>query len=616
MTNAIRDGTSLRASRQRTMERTIARLGERLGRLNALERRFAWYRLIVFALGVGATWLAVVELSTRATWIVMLASIAAFAAVVGLHRRLDAWITRYTIWRKLRLTQLARMTLDWEHIPSSIALPGTRSSLDIDLDLTGERSLHHLVDLAVSNEGGWLLANWLTNPLPDPEKIEERQAIVRELVDLPRFRDRLLLNFHLVSEDQLRGDKLLAWLTLDYPARQFVALFIGAAVFVVLNATLFWLHNLGRIPAYWPFTLGLYAIFYLAAAGMTNPFLNTIVDLDRELDKFRTILRHLESFPLDRYPKLESLCAPFRDPDQLPSAELQRIKWVTAAVGLRMNPLMRLILNLVLPWDFAIALLAGKLRQRAAVYLPEWLDIWYRLEAMVSLANFAYLNPEYCFPEIRELSQPAFLAEGLGHPLIPVDSRVCNDFRLAELGQVILITGSNMAGKSTFIKTVGVNLCLAYAGGAVGARAMRTLPFRLHTCIRITDSVIDGFSYFYAEVKCLKRLMDALQDGAPLSTLYLIDEIFRGTNNRERLIGSKAYIRRLTGADGAGLIATHDLELANLAQESLQVVNYHFTDRVENQRLVFDYEIRPGPSPTTNALKIMEMEGLPVAEDN
>jgi DNA mismatch repair ATPase MutS len=169
-----------------------------------------------------------------------------------------------------------------------------------------------------------------------------------------------------------------------------------------------------------------------------------------------------------------------------------------------------------------------------------------------------------------------------------------------------------MSGKSTFLKTVGVNLCLAYTGGPVSAHSLRCLPFRLHACMRISDSIADGFSYFYAEVKCLRGLLDELRAPDARPVLYLIDEIFRGTNNRERLIGSRTYTQSLIGALGAGIIATHDLELAHLADQHPQVRNFHFRDAVQERRLVFDYLLQPGPSPTTNALKIMELEGLPV----
>jgi DNA mismatch repair ATPase MutS len=203
----------------------------------------------------------------------------------------------------------------------------------------------------------------------------------------------------------------------------------------------------------------------------------------------------------------------------------------------------------------------------------------------------------------------------MGHPLISPEQKVRNDYRIDRLGEVHIITGSNMAGKSSFLRTAGINLCLAYAGGAVDALELQTSLFRLFTAIRVTDSVTDGISYFYAEVKRLKALLLELQrkDARPL--FFLIDEIFRGTNNRERLIGSRAYIRALVGENGLGLIATHDLELVQLAQEMPQVSNFHFRDAIEDGRMVFDYLLRPGPSPTTNALKVMAEEGLPVPPD-
>jgi DNA mismatch repair ATPase MutS len=191
---------------------------------------------------------------------------------------------------------------------------------------------------------------------------------------------------------------------------------------------------------------------------------------------------------------------------------------------------------------------------------------------------------------------------------------VNNDFRAASLGSIYIITGSNMAGKSSFLRTLGVNLALAYAGGPVFARAFETRLFRLYTSIRVADSVTDGFSYFYAEVRRLQGLLAALngEDERPL--FFLIDEIFRGTNNQERLIGSQSYVKALVGGNGVGLIATHDLELAKLADGSPQIRNFHFRDGVADGRMVFDYRLHPGPCPTTNALKIMALAGLPVGE--
>ncbi|MCA9997375.1 MAG: hypothetical protein KDE56_16565, partial [Anaerolineales bacterium] len=193
--------------------------------------------------------------------------------------------------------------------------------------------------------------------------------------------------------------------------------------------------------------------------------------------------------------------------------------------------------------------------------------------------------------------------------------RVGNDFRVEKVGQLFILTGSNMSGKSSFLRTLGVNLCLAYAGGPVLAVSFTTALFRPFAAIRVTDSVVDGFSYFYAEVRRLRALLDALQTPNALPLFFLIDEIFRGTNNRERLIGSRAYIQAIAGQNGVGLIATHDLELVQLADEMPDIANLHFRDEVVAGQMVFDYTLRPGPSPTTNALKIMRLAGL-LPEEN
>ena len=185
-------------------------------------------------------------------------------------------------------------------------------------------------------------------------------------------------------------------------------------------------------------------------------------------------------------------------------------------------------------------------------------------------------------------------------------------FSLRKVGEITLITGSNMAGKSTFLKTAGVNLCLAYAGGPVNAKVLRTRLFRIFTCMQIHDSITDGLSFFYAEVKRLKALLAVLHEDDQAPIFFLIDEIFKGTNSRERLIGSRTYIHHLSKQSGVGMIATHDLELGQLDDQISSLTNYHFRDDVTDGRMVFDYKLHQGLCTTTNALKIMRMEGLPV----
>lgn len=590
--------------------RRIQRIELRLAKLQGLSRRCSYVRMAVFFGGLALGAVAWLLLNRQAAWAVGGLAAAAFLAVALLHRRVDHWIIRFSLWLELHKAELARLELDWERLPVSPPV-APRPALDVDLDLSGPRSLLQILDLAVSFEGSRRLAAWLTQPQPDPEQIASRQQVVKELKGMRRFRQRLLLNLRLVSSGQLDGARLLGWLDRAVPAKLTWLLIIGL-VLSALNLILFVLYLRQSLPAYWVFTFLASLAFYFFNVDTVKGFLEAVVALDSELDKFAALLRYLESYPLPGKPHLAALLATYRQADPPPSRRIRQFKLVTAGVGLRSNPLIGMLLNIFFPWDFLFALLAARLRASAAEVLPAWLETLYPLEALVSLADFAALHPEYAFPQIDPLAQPVFQAKALAHPLIPVGQGVANDFTLADLGELALITGSNMAGKSTFLKTVGINLCLAYAGGPVAGQSMHCRPFRLHTCMRISDSIADGFSYFYAEVRCLRSLLDELGAAGVPPLLYLIDEIFRGTNNRERLIGSRAYVRALLGAPGVGLIATHDLELAGLAEADGRAHNFHFRDELAAGRLVFDYQIRPGASPTTNALKIMEFEGLPV----
>lgn len=288
---------------------------------------------------------------------------------------------------------------------------------------------------------------------------------------------------------------------------------------------------------------------------------------------------------------------------------------VAEAASLQRHPLW-LVVNLLMPWDLYFAHRLRTLKTRLAGELSLWLERWFDLEALMGLANFADLHPDFAFPEIRSSDhrdeQPRFEADSLGHPLIPADQRVNNDFAVDRLGAITIVTGSNMAGKSTFLRTIGVNLRLAFAGGPVCAGALSTIPFRLYTCIRPSDSIADGISHFYAEVKRLRTLLDELARDHAHPVFFLVDEIFSATNNRERLLGSQAYVQHLLDKHGVGVISTHDLELAQLEEGSDRVRNMHFREHIENGTMRFDYQLREGPCPTTNALTIMAMEGLPV----
>jgi DNA mismatch repair ATPase MutS len=260
-----------------------------------------------------------------------------------------------------------------------------------------------------------------------------------------------------------------------------------------------------------------------------------------------------------------------------------------------------------------------QIQKQVGSLIPTWLDRLAEVEAAAALATFADLHPAYAWPAPQTTSSAGngtgaeITADSLGHPLIPVGRRVTNEFALRGIGHMQLVTGSNMSGKSTFLRTLGINVCLAQAGGPVCASRFEWTWSRVACCIRVDDSLEAGLSFFYAEVKRLKSILDATHNRAAPPVLFLIDEIFKGTNNRERLIGSRAYIESIVQDNGYGLITTHDLELTDLEKSISGLTNTHFEETVAAGALEFDYKLRPGPCPTTNALRIMELEGLPIS---
>ncbi len=606
-----------RTARARMLENRVERIDARLGALTRRESRFPWLRLAVFLVGSGLTLTGFASQKTWTGWIVLAVFLLIFGVVAGLHRAVIAAADRYKILRQMAVRQLARMNLDWENIPAPPDAPGEKNHpFEFDLNISGPKSLLQLMDTAASAGGSARLRGWLLAEAPDPAASDLRRAAAQEMLPLPGFRARLMLSSALVVArpgERWDGEGVLAWLRRGSQAQALRRLLIPLAGVAVINLMLLALFLLGRVPfAAW---LGVLALFWLLQSlkyRETSELFGEAYGLARSLEQFGAVLRHLENYRYAPGSRLADAARPFTEGSARPSQSLRRLSRIVSAAGLRNNPFLGLLLNTLMPWDVFFTYLLEKYKLHLLGSLPAWLDAWYELEAVASLANFALLNPDYTAPQSPpEPDAPVLAAEGRGHPLLPRAGRVTNAFRIQQLGEVFIITGSNMSGKSTFLRTVGVNLVLANAGAVVCAERFASLPFRLFTCINLSDSLSDGISYFYAEVRRLKGLLDALErdQGAPL--FFLIDEIFRGTNNRERQQGSQAYTQRLAGKRGSGLISTHDLELAKLADVLPGVHNYHFREDVRDGHMVFDYQLRPGASPTTNALKIMEIEGLP-----
>ncbi len=607
--------------RERRFERLIATADRLLEGATQISTRFSRWRMAIFVIGL-ATTVILYKLALFHTGNATLALfIATFLVVAWYHNRLEARMHRLRLWRNVKSANLARLRLDWDSIPKDSSPTSESHAYAADLDLLGPRSLFTLLNTTLSSNGRDTLAKWLldqnTRP-PDPQGWGARQILVKELAPLSGFRDRLIVEASLVGEQEIDGRRILS--TLQAPAgfSGLLPVLGTQSLLAACTISLGFGAALGWFPSYWMFSFTPYAIIYFLTSGRAAPAFSRALTLHDELEKLGAIFKLLKARSFVTTPSIKQLLSPLLDSPQRPDLYITRFARVSHSLSVRAHALVHLALNAVVPWDLLWTYRLEQLQRQVLPEIPTWLDTLAELEASAALGNFAFLNPEYTWPILVQPGSngrvATLVARDLGHPMIPPAQRVTNDVELTGQGRIFIVTGSNMSGKSTFLRTVGMNACLAQAGAPVCARSFEASWMRLFCCIRVDDSLEAGLSFFYAEVKRLKQVLDATQDTLRPPVLFLIDEIFKGTNNRERVIGSRAFIRALAGNNAFGLVTTHDLELAELEKEIPTASNAHFREGVEARTLTFDYRLRPGPCPTTNALRIMAIEGLPVAD--
>lgn len=596
-------------SRTTRLQRLIGRIDRLIEGGRKASSQYTKWRLAIFISGLLCT-----IIFFRSGWydsgnISLAAFIVSFLIVAAYHNRLEQRIHRLRLWKRIKSVHLARTQLDWSKIPQKATETAQSHLYAEDLDLIGPHSLLHLIDNTVSDQGRARLTSWLLTQPPMPAVWKARQRLVKELTPRSLFRDRLILEAHLAGEQEINGRRLAA--VLEHPVG-FPRLPVVLAVQIILALTTLLLAVgalLNMIPGYWMFSFAFYALIYLMT-DQGEELLEHAVGLHHEMERLSKVLRHLERYASRPELPLAEVWGVSVQSGTKPSELARQIARVLHGISVKAHPLVHLALNALCPWDLFFAWRLQQVQCRVQSALPTWLDCLAEVEAASALATFAYLHPAYVWPSPTDSA--GIDTTDLGHPLIASTIRVKNNLLLPHTQAIFLITGSNMSGKSTFLRTIGINLCLAQAGAPVCATAFAWSWSRLACCIRVNDSLDGGLSFFYAEVKRLKTILDATEDHTAPPVLFLIDEIFKGTNNRERLIGSRSYINALAKGNGRGLVTTHDLELTDLEKEMATLTNAHFQETVAAGALKFDYKLRPGPCPTTNALRIMQLEGLPV----
>ena len=611
--------TSRTDQRQEALTRLLRR-GDRLTTQgNLASQRFSRCRLGIFLLGAASC----IGLYQHAWFhsgnIVLLIFLIIFLTITWFHQQLKFRLRRLNLWITIKKDLLARLQLDWPNIHSQSHQSPPHHPYALDLDLTGPHSLLALLDTTFSSNGHSQLQRWLfqANDVEnDGKPWHIRQAFIKELTPLSRLRDRCLLATRLISLEPLDGTRILSLLQQPITIPNLSMVILAASILCALTVIL----GLGTLFAglsnFWLLSLLIYVALYFSLSASIAPLFGRVLALHVELEKLVTVITTLERSSFPHQPTIRQQCEALLTNDIRPTSCLKQLGRICQGLSVKAHPLVHLALNAVIPWDL---LYVGKLNRLIIALkdrLPEWLETIGQFDAASALARFAYVNPDYHWPQLETTHEqeqmPGLTTNGLGHPLISRPQRIINDLDLRGEGHMLLVTGSNMSGKSTFLRTVGINLCLAQAGGPVCATTFSWSWLRLYCCIRVIDALDEGLSYFYAEVKRLKLILDAVHATTSYPVLFLIDEIYRGTNNRERLAGSEAFVQVLQQSRGLGMISTHDLELTRLADDNEHIRNAHFQESVEDGTLHFDYQLRPGPCPTTNALRIMAQEGLPV----
>jgi hypothetical protein len=489
-----------------------------------------------------------------------------------------------------------------------------------DLDLFGEASLFELLSSARTRIGEDTVAAWLKAPA-DPSTVRARQQAVVELAPRTDLREDLA-----VLGESLRtgvnADALAVWgerpPKLASPAIPAWVWALSAAGVLAAAGAVVWLAaflglllhiNAGMLGALRVYLLLTYAVCQVVLwrfRASTAAILHDVDDAARDLGLLSGVVGRLEAerFSASRLATLRGEL----NVEGLPaSRRIARLNKLTDLVDSRDNMLVRLIGPLLL-WDLHLIFAIERWRRSSGPALRQWLAAVGEMEALSSLAAYHYEHPADVFPEVIE-GPPAFEAEGLGHPLLA--AAVSNDVRITGDLRVLIVSGSNMSGKSTLLRTVGINTVLALAGAPVRARRLRLTTLEIGASIRIQDSLQSGVSRFYAEITRLGLIMRRADETGRV--LFLIDELLHGTNSHDRRIGAEAIVRGLVDRGAIGLVTTHDLALAAVAtaMES-RGANVHFQDVLENGRLRFDYRMRPGVVEHSNALALMRSVGLDV----
>ncbi len=586
------------------------RLEERARERAARKKRVdlvSYARLATFASGIAILWF--VWERSPASWPLLLAPLFLFLSLLAVHLHLNDRLTRVGRAERFYLRGIQRLEGTWRGKGrTGERLFDKDHPYARDLDIFGKGSLFELLDVTVSPWGSRTLASWLSNPATLAE-VRLRQEAVAELRPLLDLREKVASEPG--EENEIAAPESLgAWasspLVLTSSLARIAAIALGLAATIL---AILWLASM--VERVW-FLAALAATS--AFAGHFRPRVSAVLSAaegpTRDLSILASLLGILESQTFSS-PHLLALQSRLASQGETASARVRRLAQLIQYLDARRNQLFLPLAGLLL-WGTQFAFAIEAWRRASGEDVPRWLEAVGELDALLALGSYGFENSEDVFPETRDTPDSAlFEAVELGHPLIPLDRLVRNDVKLGGQLRVLIVSGSNMSGKSTLLRAVGVNAVLALAGAPVRARSLSLSGLRVGASIRTEDSLQEGISHFYAEILRLRQVMELAKGEVPV--LFLLDEILHGTNSHDRRIGAEAVVRGLVERGAIGLVTTHDLALSKLEETlSGRARNVHFEDHIEDGKIRFDYLMRDGIVKKSNALELMRGIGLEV----
>jgi hypothetical protein len=553
------------------------------------------------------------RLGAWAGWAVA-ADVVAFVALVLVHGRVHEARERASAALRFHQRGLSRMDHAWGALPrGSERFKSTQHPFANDLDIFGQASVMQLVDATETRFGEERLAKLLSleDPGAWPADVQARQEAVRDLTGRPAFREGLAVAGGVLADEKPDPAPLLTWAEDQgglSPSLAVLGWVLPVATFAVVA-----LGTLGLRGAVVTLVVVVQLAIGIAVGVRLTPMLSVASDRESAATRWRSMIAAVEAETFHA-PLLRGIRERLSSGRRRASEEIASLERIVGYVDARRNEVFRLFIGPLLMWDVHCAFALLRWRRRAGVRVRGWLDALGEVEALASLAGFAFEHPDFAWPELA--TGPIIDARGLAHPLLPDGRRVGNDVVLPAAGHALVVTGSNMSGKSTLLRALGVNTVLAFAGAPVCAAALRIGAVRVATSMRIVDSLEEGVSHFYAELRGLKRVVDLAHEPGRPPVLFLLDEILHGTNSRERVLGACAVVRVLVEGGALGAVSTHDLGITALERElGGRVENVHFEEQVLGDSMTFDYVLRPGIVQSSNALRLMRAVGIAVPEE-